>query len=815
VLSPQNIRRILLALTSIATLLAGGDVAVAHAAYGELGSPIVETGNVETGNLKPHVFGIEPGGGNFFVGDEVTRTENSKEERFYRIQKFGSSGTALAESTKIKVSLESEALGPAALEGIAVDTAGKRLYVLVVREREAEEEAPIFDATISEAANLYEYSTEVKNSNKELELIKNIPLLPKAETARALLLEPHGITIDPKTGEVVILGQEDEQTTPGESPEMRAAVQFVAPNGNLGARYVDLENCLDEGAGGETACTESSGQPFSPVISPEGKVLVERSGEIWELPPTKEVSSGRFETHPRRVLPSEPQREELGPEQKVLQFPQASEEQPGVGGTMSLVPEGGAGVGKIYLTTGITPTPSVKGAVTNPGVLVLDYAEPGGVAETKELGWVGGGAEGVGQCSIPKFGSRVLPVVGGEHEDVYLFDFHAHIEPHPAGVELFKFGPGGTGCPSASATEPSVKVKNSLGKEVEVSKVPLGEAATLSSEVTGGNATSVAWKFEHAGKEEAKDAAEELEAASYQFGTTSLKHKFEQAGEYEITEVIATDDLASPALEVKRKIVVETTPLAVEFNYPASVVAGKAAKLEATVIDPHEPGAPHLKYTWEFGGGEEKSGETTATSFSEEHIYPAEGEESVTLKVTDGHGVVGEATHVISVSKAEAHGGEGPKGEGPKSETSKTEAPKTEAPKVEAAPEATLASSSLSVTASGAVKLEIGCPAGDSSCSGTVTLRTLGAVGARASGRRKGKHKAILTLATGSFTVAGGQTQAVALHLSSAGRALLARLHTLRVQATIVAHDPSGTTHTTQTTITLRVAAKSKHRHKH
>jgi hypothetical protein len=115
------------------------------------------------------------------------------------------------------------------------------------------------------------------------------------------------------------------------------------------------------------------------------------------------------------------------------------------------------------------------------------------------------------------------------------------------------------------------------------------------------------------------------------------------------------------------------------------------------------------------------------------------------------------------------------------------------------------------------VALKVSCPAGDSSCSGTVTLRTASAVAARVASHRgkRGKHKSVLTLASGSFTVAGGQAGTVTLHLSAAGRALLAREHTLRVQATVVAHDPSGASHTAQITITLRAATKSKRHRKH
>jgi hypothetical protein len=127
-------------------------------------------------------------------------------------------------------------------------------------------------------------------------------------------------------------------------------------------------------------------------------------------------------------------------------------------------------------------------------------------------------------------------------------------------------------------------------------------------------------------------------------------------------------------------------------------------------------------------------------------------------------------------------------------------------------PDAELVGTVLAVSSSGTVGVKVSCPAAESSCAGTITLRTLGAVSARAAGHKKKRKAAILTLATGSFTVSGGKVQTVTLHLSAKARTLLAGAHVLRTQATIVAHDPSGASHTTQTTVTLRLAAKAKRR---
>lgn len=118
-----------------------------------------------------------------------------------------------------------------------------------------------------------------------------------------------------------------------------------------------------------------------------------------------------------------------------------------------------------------------------------------------------------------------------------------------------------------------------------------------------------------------------------------------------------------------------------------------------------------------------------------------------------------------------------------------------------------LGGSSLTPTAAGALPVKVSCPVGESTCIGSIIVKTAGAVTADLAGAAK---KSVLTLATGSFKVAGGKTATVTLHLSAKARALLKRTHTLAARVTITAHDSAGATHTTVKTITLH-AAKRKH----
>ncbi len=124
----------------------------------------------------------------------------------------------------------------------------------------------------------------------------------------------------------------------------------------------------------------------------------------------------------------------------------------------------------------------------------------------------------------------------------------------------------------------------------------------------------------------------------------------------------------------------------------------------------------------------------------------------------------------------------------------------------EALPDAKLANTSLTAGPGGMLSVEVSCPTETISCTGTITLKTLGAVSAVTARQSRKRKTVILTLAVGSFKVTGGHLTVIKLRLSSKAHALLSHTHWLRARATIVAHDPTGATHTTQTNLTIHIA---------
>ncbi|MCW3019204.1 MAG: hypothetical protein JWN10_1512 [Solirubrobacterales bacterium] len=300
---------------------------------------------------------------------------------------------------------------------------------------------------------------------------------------------------------------------------------------------------------------------------------------------------------------------------------------------------------------------------------------------------------------------------------------------------------------------------------------------------------------------------------------------------------------------------------------PSSLEPGVAASFSAGSSSDPYPGAV-LAYSWSWGDGTAAS-----TGVAPTHTYSAPGEYTVTLTVSDSYGfkstpataVVKVTTHTVkeeeeaaakkkaeeeAAKKAEeklkaeekvtAEGEATKKAEEKKKVEGEAAAKKAEEEQEAAAtkkreeaaakssvnagsqgvngfqmsfvppvPDAELAGLLLQVSPSGTVTLKITCPATETRCTGTVNLRTLGAVIA---GGALSKKTSILTLATGTFTVAGGGVHAVTLHLSSKAGALLRRAHTMRVRATLLAHDPLGASHTTRTVVTLRAPRAPRHK---
>jgi PKD repeat protein len=808
----HRIRLSLLVLAGCALVLAVAAAQASAAPFGELlrfGKAGSKAGQFEF-SAKEHALGVDPTDNSVYVGDEVKQGNKQTE---YRVQKFSSSGSPLASVSFAVENAAGEGGAPDGLEGIAVDPSLGRVYVLVEYER-LEEEGPKgairLDPEYDTAGILYAFSTTpsagklVPAEGTTAGVLANKEVLhAQAEVVgkptESPLLEPAGIAVDPKTKDVIIVGQEDQG---GE--ELLVAAQRVHSNGTLGARWVDTTHCFEgepvsplcPTEPGEEEPFQAAAEPNSPVVLASGQVLVASAGsEIWEIP-----SSFATGQAPKRILDFET------PEQSLLEFPGALA--PKEGGALAFVQEHGEteSEGRLYVYAGIK-----RANGRTPGVISFKVTGAGGTPTLTELGWTGGANKSEHQeCTINV--QKQATIGAGTGESVFAFDpakptvIEEQTEGATTNPHVVKFGPGGGGCPVATASSLGLQ-GNQSGTPVgsEASPIEAGKKVALSLGLNGGNVRKAEWDFGDGSKAE----------SGYQFGTARIEHTYTAAGRHEVTVTITTDVLASPTVTLKATVFVKTATPTAQFSAPSE--ANVSQKVTFDAKGSVDPNGKALKYAWKFGDGTE----ATTTSSSIQHEYAAAGTYSVTLTVSDEVATSSPATHSIKIvtpgSGGETGGGTtgggttgggttggGTTGGGTTGGGTTGGGGVLGKTETKGNPEAKLASSGLSVSPAGGFTVKVSCPAGETSCTGTIVLRTLSAVSA-------GKKKAVLTLASGSFTVAGGTAKSLTLHLSSAAKKLLARSHVLRAKATIVAHDSTGASRTTAVTVTLK-PAKAKHR---
>ncbi len=522
--------------------------------YGEIGHPFGERG-IGPGQFTsvPSIvagFGVDPTENP--TPDSVYVVDNPKKGE-YRLQKFSANAKGeygFEASVTFKPPIVAKAGTQDIVEGVAIDPTLERAYVLAIEERpQNEEEGEVevqrrVDGGTFAASTLYAFSTKANGEKLEPAsgttngvLAGSSLLKSQSETPGAALLEPTGITVDPTTHEVIILGAED----PGEKeeePQLLVALQRVTSGGatekaKLGARYVDTTNFF-EAQGAEL--------PFvaSPVVTSSGKVYVEAHDQVLEIP-----SNFTEKTPPTVLLELESAKDEL------TTFSGQPPSTKGAG--LSIGPEG-----TLYAYAGIQLQTVVGEHFRYPGVLAFSAA---GIEE----GWTGGQSEETGKsgCMISFDGTPA--VAAGVNHDVFVYD------SNPSAPRVLEFGPNGTACPHTSATAPSASVNGTTVTESE--PIPIGDKVSLSSTLTQGNALSVEWEFGDGTKQT---------VSTNEYETTEVEHQFAAGGALTVTEKIHTDDLATPEVVVHSKIDIAPTPPTV-VTEEAQQVEGTSATLTATV----------------------------------------------------------------------------------------------------------------------------------------------------------------------------------------------------------------------------------------
>lgn len=708
----------------------------------------------------------------------------------------------------------------------------KELAAVPGEEAALENEEEALDPNFEAATALLSFSTEVKE--KKLESQKEIvkgsgakSFESASEAQRVSLLSPAGIAVDPKTHDIIIVGEQNESKSANEAePEaLRGVIQRIHPDGEFGPRYVDSADCFGGSTvAGEPNCTEDEGEaPESPIVTDGGRTYVMSGEEIWEMPDEPEAAKkytefgevAKIAVTPRFLTELESEGFGTG---IVLKSVTREEED----GMLAYAPTPGkTSEGTIYQRAEF-PTG------THNGVMLYHYVE-GAPSQATELGWTGGQEPKSSEveCVVPGEEAKEPQLAPDVSETLLMLSYEAG--------RVMKFGQGGEGCGGEPKVEqPSFEVVGHKG-----SKVALKDTVKFTAPIDGARAKTTTWKIENLTSDKTVEVKTTYEIAR----TTSIQYEFTEPGSYQVSETVATDSLAFQSIvgePCKLEVLAEPTLQVVAV--PKEPKVGEKVAFSAQFKDPL--GEVPLAYTavWSFGEKEELKEEgssaSTTIKLSAEHVYASPGAKEVTLTVTDPDGKKSEtlkftvAKNAAEVKKEQEEREAAEKAQKEAKEREEREATERAAKEREAAeratkereerearerrekeqsgvlgyapPVATIATSSIKVAANGSFTLTISCVAHAGSCSGTILLRSASAVAAAH------HKKAIVTLATGSFSVTEATSKSITLHLSSSARALLAHLHSLRGKVTLTAHNPADQSRTSAGTITLVLAKSHK-----
>jgi hypothetical protein len=778
-------------------------------------------------------IGVDPSEGNaVFVLDEPKEPEEKElpgerdsVTRHVRIQKFNPATKAVEATREFTVTSPAnveesvEEIEGEEFSNIAIDAEKGVLYVLSEERRKyktkPDEEAPV-------AMTLYAFNTKELGfaAHTSEGVLANAEALKAESTATgAALIEPRGITVDPKTHDVIIVAHEDSEgkkiVDEVEKPADHFVLQRVSDEGKLGERYIDKKNYF------KTSRVPDE-YPSSPVVTSAGHVLVRFGTEgITEVPSDFEAAT-KAETEPTALF-TEPQN--VVP----IDEPEVESE---AGGALSISPEG-----DVFEPSSVVNEAEVLKAKDNG----LNWGVAKRTAEGSLLGWSGGQSALISEelskanktpntdeCVLQPDTSKepLMDVAAGSGGDVFVLspEFLEVGESFVTTMAVIELGPGGKGCPTAAGSAVAV-LEN--GKPLGAGEtVEAGTTVQVSTTVDQADALEAEWTFKNETTHEAPIVKKPnplefvtetgLTGVNLLLQQPILNISFPTAGQYLVTAKVHTDDLGSEQVEAKSITVnVEAkagTPLAPKVTrQPTNASVTEPAK--ATFLA-EASGSPKPKVQWQLSTEKGKwtniSGATTDTLTIESTKVAESGREYRAVFTN----TLGEATsNPATLTVKEKESTSPPPEEKLSTTTTTTTTPIVNVlPHVEtkaaAVPAAVVAGTSVKVTPSGALSVKVSCPAGETTCLGTVTLRTLTAVSAGAKAGAAKAKRAILTLASGSFSVTGGGTQTIKLHLSSAARKLLAHSHTLRVRATLVAHDPAGGKHTGVQVLTLRLAKR-------
>jgi hypothetical protein len=508
-MSRAAVRKLPVVIVVVGLLMAAMAASTRAATFGELGEAWGKAGTAAGQFFKPGTFGVDPQTGDVYAGDM------NSSGSVYRIQKFTKTGELKA---AVEFSRKEEVTGKLIrLVGIAVDPVRERFYVLeACRVGEGSTNCSLAVGNFV-AYRLKAFKTTPNAGKLELVGTFALPLDEKA------VYNPTAIAVDPSTGDIVILGEDNGTVVPVPEDEEKTEVvhhdvlQRVSPTGQAGARFVDEVNLL------RPTAVELLGNATSLAVGPDGTIYTLTGGKSPGVPGAKstrawELSPGLTEL---RAVPG---------------FAESAEAE-----EWTLPEENGNGTG-FYAGPGIAISPDGStlywkekfgGTETVPeGALVRAYS----LTEAKTKSLYGGGAT---RCSIRTFGAGIGATGTGAGEELLVFDYGPEQASPPYGAKVMRFGQGGTGCP-ISVARFTVNGRDEDGIVVE-------KGDTVSFDASGSElankalAAELIWTFGDGQKQIVKCEEEETEECVKSSAMTA-SHEYAVAGEFTVKLEIRLDE---------------------------------------------------------------------------------------------------------------------------------------------------------------------------------------------------------------------------------------------------------------------------------
>jgi hypothetical protein len=781
------------ALAMWATLARAAD----PAPYGE----VTRWGGADaTGDRRiglPVGFAADPVDDSVYVVDVDSRDDTTGTARF-RVRKFaGANGEVTATG-----SFESTSAQPGAapaVAGVVVDPETRRLYISLVEPRAAVsdvalKQVQVFD-TVADGSRQLNAPSDVSDGT----LLGTVPDMIKNAV----------IAVDPRSHDVVLAG-------------------ISNPDGNaIVARFHGSSDSeATPGAADGTWTDTNQFMPIGVTVNADSVVYVETTVGFAFLPVL--VTRVPADLDPANATMIMPTAAQGGPDLGGIiagdppdhDFSTLAFGSRAFGAPLSVALDGSllaSTAGMSLLFSGVTEPFSSSGA----GVLGVRRLTPDG----EDAGVVAGGAAIPGGEDSATCAINLVSGTNGTGTTVGAYGLSPGANGKifvpswlPGGtVEMTVFGPGGEGCP---VPEPSLVVRKRDGSVAADGVVPVGDDVTL--DLSGSDLrwslVQVEWDLDGA---PGFEVVERRPTITDDPGTPapSLIHtvRFATAGDHTVRARIVT---TAGVAEISTTVRAAGAALAPTASLTGSQLrtVGDTVTFDASGsrAQPEGSGAT-LRYEWSFGD----AGDTFVPGFVRQtHVYSSAGRYSVRVRVTDtaaGNGrstvsapfsIVIRAATVVPPDDRRTVITPPPPQTTPTTPTTLVPPPP---PADTTAPVVTL-KATTAVPSSGALALQVGCPTGESTCSGSIEVRTASAVAATAAAKKRAARakRRVLVLGRASFSAAGGRTARVTVKLSAAGRRLLARAKKLKVVVTIVARDAAGNAKTTTKSLTLTVARAAR-----